>query len=108
MEMIRNGFSGAGSCHVTSQEKPRRFGKSYAAQMICAYYDAACDSHSLFEKYRIAEDSSFEAHINKYHVIDLDVTSFISEAKNQDESLSSIQSNPGSPRIGICTDLLSQ
>lgn len=23
--------------------RPRRFGKSYAAQMLCAYYDKTCD-----------------------------------------------------------------
>ena len=27
--------------------RPRRFGKSFAAQMLCAYYDCSCDSHSL-------------------------------------------------------------
>ena len=27
--------------------RPRRFGKSYAAQMLCAYYDKSCDSHDL-------------------------------------------------------------
>lgn len=25
--------------------RPRRFGKSYAGQMLCAYYDHSCDSH---------------------------------------------------------------
>ena len=29
--------------------RPRRFGKSYAAQMLCAYYDHTCNSHSLFD-----------------------------------------------------------
>ncbi|MBO6297367.1 MAG: AAA family ATPase, partial [Lachnospiraceae bacterium] len=39
--------------------RPRRFGKSYAAQMLCAYYDKTCDSHELFEKYEIAQDESY-------------------------------------------------
>ena len=30
--------------------RPRRFGKSYAARMLCAYYDRTCDSHKLFDK----------------------------------------------------------
>lgn len=30
--------------------RPRRFGKSYAAKMLTAYYDCTCDSHSLFDK----------------------------------------------------------
>ena len=49
--------------------RPRRFGKSYAAQMLCAYYDKTCNSHSLFDGYNIARDESYEKHINKYDVI---------------------------------------
>ena len=30
--------------NLTCVSRPRRFGKSYAAQMICAYYDKTCDS----------------------------------------------------------------
>ena len=49
--------------------RPRRFGKSYAAQILCAYYDKTCDSHELFEKYEIARDKGYEEFINKYDVI---------------------------------------
>ena len=34
--------------------RPRRFGKSYAAKMLTAYYDCSCDSHELFDKKIIA------------------------------------------------------
>ena len=54
--------------------RPRRFGKSYAAQMLCAYYDKSCDSHKLFEHLEITADPSYEKHINKYDVIYLDMT----------------------------------
>ena len=30
----------------------RRFGKSMAAEMLCAYYDQSCDSRHLFEHTR--------------------------------------------------------
>ena len=40
--------------------RPRRFGKSYAAQMTCAYYDCTCDSHKLFDGLKISECSSYE------------------------------------------------
>jgi len=33
---------------LTCVSRPRRFGKSFAAQMLCAYYDKTCDSSSLF------------------------------------------------------------
>lgn len=30
---------------LTCISRPRRFGKSFAAQMLVAYYDCTCDSH---------------------------------------------------------------
>lgn len=54
----------------------RRFGKSMMAKMLCAYYDKSCDSRELFQGLKIAEDPSFEEHLNKYNVIYLDITSF--------------------------------
>ena len=57
----------------------RRSGKSIAAKMLCAYYDHSCDSRALFADLAIASDPSFEKHLNKYPVIFLDLTSFISE-----------------------------
>ena len=35
----------------------RRFGKSMAAKMLCAYYDDSCDSRSLFADLKISPDS---------------------------------------------------
>ncbi len=57
--------------------RPRRFGKSYAAKMLCAYYDYTCDSHALFENYEISKDSTYEKHINQYQVIYLDMTNLL-------------------------------
>ena len=59
--------------------RSRRFGKSVAAKMLCAYYDQSCDSRSLFADLEIASDPSFEKHLNKYPVIYLDLTSFIAD-----------------------------
>ena len=47
--------------------------------MLCAYYDLSCDSRQLFEDLQIAQDPSFEEHLNKYPVIYLDMTNFTSE-----------------------------
>ena len=54
----------------------RRFGKSMAAKMLCAYYDKSCDSRELFAGLKVEKDKSFETYLNKYVVIYLDVTSF--------------------------------
>ena len=54
----------------------RRFGKSMAAKMLCAYYDKSCDSRELFVGLKAEKDKTFETYLNKYYVLYLDVTSF--------------------------------
>ena len=56
--------------------RSRRFGKSMAAKMLCAYYDKSCDSRELFRGLEAEKDKSFETYLNKYSVLYLDVTSF--------------------------------
>lgn len=73
--------------------RPRRFGKSFAAKMLTAYYDCSCDSHSLFDDKKIAQCSSYEKHLNKYNVINLDITGFISKAKREKRPLSDVPVN---------------
>ena len=63
--------------------RSRRFGKSMAAKMLAAYYDQSCDSHSLFDDLEIAKDSSYENHLNKYPVIYIDMTGFVSQYKDK-------------------------
>ena len=36
--------------------RARRFGKSLAAKMLCAYYDHSCDSGSLFQDLKISQE----------------------------------------------------
>lgn len=65
---------------LTVVSRPRRFGKSFAAKMLCAYYDKSCDSQKLFDGLEISKDPSFEKYLNKFNVIYLDITGFISKA----------------------------
>ena len=55
-----------------------------AAEMLCAYYDQSCDSRDLFADLEIASNPSFEKHLNKYPVIYLDMTSFVTRFKTDD------------------------
>ena len=66
---------------LTCISRPRRFGKTFAAHMLCAYYDCSCDSHELFNDKQIAKTDGYRRHLNQYHVINLDITGFISEAQ---------------------------
>ena len=68
----------------------RRFGKSMAAKMLSAYYDNSCDSRHLFKDLEIARHPSFEKYLNKYPVIYLDVSAFITRFK-ENELVSCIQ-----------------
>ncbi|MBO4850487.1 MAG: AAA family ATPase [Prevotella sp.] len=67
----------------TCVSRCRRFGKSMAAEMLCAYYDKSCNSRELFADLEIARDPSFERHLNKYPVIYLDMTYFVSRYKDE-------------------------
>ena len=60
----------------------RRFGKSMAAKMLNAYYDQSCDSRGLFADLDVANDPSFEKHLNKYPVIYLDMSDFVTRFKD--------------------------
>ncbi|MBQ8306235.1 MAG: AAA family ATPase [Blautia sp.] len=59
---------------LTCVSRPRRFGKSFAAQMLCAYYDRTCDSDALFRDLEIAENEDYGTYLNQYDVIYLDLT----------------------------------
>lgn len=82
--------------------RPRRFGKSYAAKMLAAYYDCSCDSHGLFDNKKIAETTDYKNYLNKYNVIYLDITAFTSDAQTQNCSLSDV---PGMIREALLKDL---
>ncbi len=69
---------------LTCISRPRRFGKSFAAKMLCAYYDRTCDSATLFDDLEIAGDTQYRKHLNQYDVIYLDMTEVIGEASVAD------------------------
>ncbi len=56
--------------------RPRRFGKTYAANMLAAYFDKSVDSHALFDDLEIAKSSNYEKYLNKFNVIQIDVQGF--------------------------------
>ena len=58
--------------------RPRRFGKSMAANMLVAYYSKGCDSEKMFDGLTIGKSSDFKKHLNKYDVIHIDVQWFLS------------------------------
>lgn len=64
--------------------RPRRFGKSMAANMLCAYYSRECDSSELFAGLQISEAPSYEQHLNQHDVIFLNIQQFLRGAEGLD------------------------
>ena len=58
--------------------RPRRFGKTMAANMLTAYYSSGCDSREMFAPLKISSGDSFEKHLSKYNVIHLNMLEFSS------------------------------
>lgn len=70
--------------------RPRRFGKSYAANMLAAYYSKGCDSEQMFSGLDIAKSPDFKRHLNQYDVIHLDIQWFLANVKEADSVVSYI------------------
>ncbi|MCD8201269.1 MAG: AAA family ATPase, partial [Clostridia bacterium] len=58
-------------------DRPHRFGKTYDADMMVAYYSRGCDSEPLFRDLEIARDADFKKNLNKCDVVYFDVSDFI-------------------------------
>lgn len=71
--------------------RPRRFGKSTAANMLAAYYGCGQDSSELFHNLNIATDDSYLLHLNKYNVIKINMQEFLSLSPSVDEMLTVLQ-----------------
>ena len=64
--------------------RPRRFGKSFAAQSLAAFYSCGCDSRGLFQDCAVARHEGWDRHLNAYNVIVLDMTEVIQESGVED------------------------
>ena len=71
--------------------RPRRFGKSMAADMLVSYYSKGCDSGALFAERKIEEAESFKTHLNQHNVIRLDVQRFLYKESHLDTFIDRIQ-----------------
>ena len=56
--------------------RPRRFGKSMAADMLAAYYGRDVDSSELFDKLAVSGMESYKKHLNQYDVIQFNMQDF--------------------------------
>ncbi|MCI9047848.1 MAG: AAA family ATPase [Hungatella sp.] len=68
--------------------RPRRFGKSMAADMLAAYYEREGDSSSLFDKLAVSKAESYRKYLNQYDVIKINMQEFLSVSRNVGDMLS--------------------
>ena len=73
--------------------RARRFGKSMAAKMLNAYYNHSCHSEALFQDLKITKSPSFLQHLNKYPVLYVDMTNFITRYRNSGDIVHHIQAD---------------
>ncbi|MBQ3515205.1 MAG: AAA family ATPase [Lachnospiraceae bacterium] len=71
--------------------RPRRFGKSIAAEMLVSYYDKSCNSKELFQGLKISENQDFEKHLNKYDVLHIDINHFQGQSISAMDTVENIQ-----------------
>lgn len=64
--------------------RPRRFGKSYAANMLAAYYSKGAESEQMFSGLEISKNTDFKKHLNKYDVIHIDIQWFLTNCDDAD------------------------
>lgn len=69
-----------------SVSRPRRFGKSTAVGMLCAYYGQN-DSRKLFENTKLSGHKDWDRYLNQFDVIRIVMTDFIKETKPVQSSL---------------------
>ena len=71
--------------------RPRRFGKSMAADMLAAYYSCGEDSSALFEGLAISHAPSYREHLNQYNVVKVNMQDFLSMTHSVEEMLAMLQ-----------------
>lgn len=72
--------------------RPRRFGKTMAAEMLAAYYDRSENSEKLFDDLAISRSEMYRRHLNQYDVLKINMQEFLSTTRSVDEMLGLLQS----------------
>ena len=70
--------------------RPRRFGKSMAAAMLCAYYGVAEGSRELFETRLLGKCKDWDQYLGKFDVIRLVMTNFVDRTTPMEKIIAKI------------------
>ena len=73
--------------------RPRRFGKTISANMVAAYYDNNCDAEKTFADLKITQHSSFLECANKYIVIKITISDYLSKTYDIDRLIDELKND---------------
>ena len=88
--------------------RPRRFGKSYAANMLAAYYSKGADAEQMFSGLRISQAPDFKKHLNKYDVIHIDIQWFLANCEDVNKVVAFIANSVLDELRALYPEVLSQ
>nr|WP_294659201.1 AAA family ATPase [uncultured Blautia sp.] len=71
--------------------RPRRFGKSMAANMLASYYSREENTEELFNDLKISKEADYRDYLNKYDVIKINIQEFLSMSRSVEEMLNMLQ-----------------
>ncbi|MCD8028571.1 MAG: ATP-binding protein [Erysipelotrichaceae bacterium] len=71
--------------------RPRRFGKTYNANMLAAYYTIGYDSKKLFDSLKISQCDDYLKNLNQYNVIYIDFSKGAGQSNSYQEYISMIK-----------------
>ena len=71
--------------------RPRRFGKSMAANMLAAYYSRGCHTKELFSQFEIAKSDTFETYLNQYQTLFINMQEMLSRSRTVEELVEKLQ-----------------
>lgn len=73
--------------------RPRRFGKTYNANMLAAYYTKGYDTKNIFDKLKISQTSDYLRHLNQYNVLYIDFSDMNDTCSSYEEYIAYIKQN---------------
>lgn len=62
--------------------RPRRFGKTYAAKALAAFYSRGCDSRELFCNLEVSRHENWDRNLNRLNVVYLDMSKVTEVARS--------------------------
>lgn len=71
--------------------RPRRFGKTVMANMIAAYFGNGFDSAEIFDSLKIAGESEYQTHKNRYSVIHIPFNDMMGACRTYEDYIGRIE-----------------